>query len=196
MCACRNFPGAKPIAAKLFSKKGRVRLVMGKDGGLSGLVGGYRDWREVYARDTFNVPSGGATRETYYHQNQIAMYYALKRNADAMPDPKTGRNTAISTAFRFTAKPAFVVDPPVPLAVDQPPYPGGDKAMTERKRFLRPLPPAPLRLRWFASVNPKSRNKSPTDSRPSRRLKPRIISRPRGVRSFSARMRWFSESPI
>jgi len=120
-------------------QKGRVRLVMNRDGSLSGLVGGYRDWREVYARDTFNVPSGGATRETYYHQNQIAMYYALKRNADAMPDPITGANTAISAAFRFTARPAFVVDPPRPLAVDQPPYPGGDKAMTERKRFLQAL---------------------------------------------------------
>ena len=42
-------------------QKGRVRLVLNKDGGLSGLVGGYRDWRDVYGRDTFNVPSGGAT---------------------------------------------------------------------------------------------------------------------------------------
>jgi hypothetical protein len=116
-------------------QKGRVRLVL-KDGGLSGLVGGYRDWRDVYSRDTFNVPSGGATRETYYHQNQIAMYYAIKRNADGLPDPKTGRNTAISAAFRFTARPAFVVDPPAPIGVDAPPYPGGDKAMTERARFL------------------------------------------------------------
>jgi hypothetical protein len=117
-------------------QKGRLRLTLNKDDGLSGLVGGYRDWRDVYNKDTFNVPSGGATRETYYHQNQIAMYYALKRNADAMPDPKTGRNTAISAAYRFTAKPAFVVDPPVALALDQPPYPGGEKAMTERERFL------------------------------------------------------------
>jgi len=116
-------------------QKGRVRLVLDKDGGLSGMVGGYRDWREVYGRDTFNVPSGGATRETYYHENQIAMYYALKRNADGIPDPKTGDNTAISAAFRFTAKPAFVVDPPIAIAVDQPPYPGGERAMTERKRF-------------------------------------------------------------
>jgi len=117
-------------------QKGRLRLTLNKDGGLSGLVGGYRDWRDIYNKDTFNVPSGGATRETYYHENQISMYYALKRNADGMPDPKTGRNTAISAAFRFTAKPAFVVDPPAPVAVDQPPYPGGDKAMTERARFL------------------------------------------------------------
>ena len=118
-------------------QKGRVRLVLNKDGGLSGLVGGYRDWRDVYNRDTFNVPSGGATRETYYHQNQISMYYALKRNADGIPDPKTGRNTAISAAFRLTARPAFVVDPPHPLTADHPPYPGGDKAMTERKYFLQ-----------------------------------------------------------
>ena len=137
MCACPLFPGARPIAAKCFSKRGRVRLTLNQDG-LSGLLGGYRDWREVYARDTFNMPSGGATRETYYHENQISMYYALKRNADAMPDAK-GRNTAISAAFRFTAKPAFVVDPPTPLAVNQPPYPGGDKAMTERKRFLQAI---------------------------------------------------------
>jgi len=116
-------------------QKGRIRLTLNKDGGLSGLLGGYRDWREVYARDTFNMPSGGATRETYYHENQISMYYALKRNADALPDSK-GRNTAISAAFRFTARPAFVVDPPAALAVVNAPYPGGDKAMTERKRFL------------------------------------------------------------
>jgi hypothetical protein len=117
-------------------QKGRVRLVLNKDGGLSGLVGGYRDWRQIYGLDTFNVPSGGATRETYYHQNQIAMYYALKRNADGIPDPKTGQNTAISAAYRFTAKPAFVVDPPIPLALDQPPYPGGERSLIERKRFL------------------------------------------------------------
>jgi len=118
-------------------RHGRIRLTLTRNGGLSGLVGGYRDWREVYGRDTFNVPSGGATRETYYHENQIAMYYALKRNADGIPDPKTGRNTAISAAFRLTARPAFVVDPPHPLTADQPPYPGGDKAMTERKYFLQ-----------------------------------------------------------
>lgn len=126
-----------------------MRLVLNKDGGLSGLVGGYRDWREVYGRDTFNVPSGGATRETYYHENQIAMYYALKRNADGIPDPKTGNNTAISAAFRFTAKPAFVVDPPVAIAVDQPPYPGGERAMIERSASGWPPPPA--------SSNPRSK---------------------------------------
>jgi hypothetical protein len=119
-------------------RKGRIRLTLNKNG-LSGLVGGYRDWREVYGRDTFNVPSGGATRETYYHENQISMYYALKRNADGIPDPRTGRNTAISSAYRFTARPAFVVDPPVALAVDEPPYPGGERSVIERQRFLHAI---------------------------------------------------------
>jgi hypothetical protein len=120
-------------------QKGRIRLTLNKNGGLSGVVGGYRDWRELYGRDTFNVPSGGSTRETFYHQNQISAYYALKRNADGLPDPKTGRNTAISTAFRFTATPAFVVDPPKPVAVQEPPYPGGERAVIERQSFLHAI---------------------------------------------------------
>ena len=91
------------------------------DGNASALIGGYRDWRDLYGKDTFNVPSGGSTRETYTHQNQIAAYYALKRNADGLPDPKTGRNTGISAAFRVTAKAAFVVDPKKPVVIDQPP---------------------------------------------------------------------------
>ena len=35
----------------------------------------------------------------------------FKRNADGMPDPSTGRFMGISTAYRITAQPAFVVDP-------------------------------------------------------------------------------------
>ena len=79
-------------------------------------------------------PSDGATRETYYHQNQIGMYYALKRNADAMPD-KNGQNTAISAAFRLTAVPAFVVDPAKPAELNQPPYPRGQRTVIRRQLF-------------------------------------------------------------
>lgn len=116
--------------------KGKLRLTLNKDGGLDGLAGGYRDWRDIYAKDTFNSPSDGATRETYYHQNQIAMYYALKRNADAMPDAH-GQNTAISAAFRFTAVPAYAVDPVTAAKVDEPPYPRGQRAYTRRDLFLQ-----------------------------------------------------------
>jgi hypothetical protein len=116
--------------------KGKLRLVLNTDGTLAGLAGGYRDWRDIYARDTFNSPSDGATRETYYHQNQIGMYYALKRNADAMPD-RRGQNTAISTAFRFTAVPAYAVDPVTAAKVDEPPYPRGQRTYARRELFAK-----------------------------------------------------------
>jgi hypothetical protein len=85
-------------------------------------------------RDTFNSPSDGATRETYYHQNQIGMYYALKRNADAMPD-RQGQNTAISAAFRFTGVPSFVIDPVKAAELNQPPYPRGQRTVIRRALF-------------------------------------------------------------
>jgi hypothetical protein len=114
-------------------RKGRVRMAMGQDGGLSGLLGGYRDYRDVYAKDTFNVPSGGQSRETTYYQNQIGFYYALKRNADGMPDSRTGEKTGISTAYRFVARPAFVVDPAGAVMI-QTAIPS-DRAERERAMF-------------------------------------------------------------
>lgn len=130
--------------------RARVRLQMTKDGGLSGLLGGYQDYRQVYAKDTFNVPSDGQSRETTYYQNQVGFYYALKRNADGLPD-KDGHNIGISTAYRFLARPAFVVDPRQPVVIDQPP--GSDRANIRRALFLRavttkaisPEPPRPRR---------------------------------------------------
>lgn len=114
--------------------KGKLRFAIKADGTMEGMAGGYRDWRDIYMRDTFNSPSDGATRETYYHQNQIGMYYALKRNADAMPD-KTGQNTAISAAFRFTGVPSFVVDPVKAAELNQPPYPRGQRTVVRRALF-------------------------------------------------------------
>jgi len=45
------------------------------------------------------------------------MYYAIKRNADNRPDPKTGQNMFISTAYRFIGRPAFVLDPAKPMGI-------------------------------------------------------------------------------
>jgi len=131
-----NFSWGETNRGDALFHKGKLRLVLHKDGTLDGLAGGYRDWRDIYARDTFNSPSDGATRETYYHQNQIAMYYALKRNADAMPD-RHGRNTAISAAFRFTAVPAYAVDPVMAAKVDEPPYPRGQRTYLRRELFAK-----------------------------------------------------------
>lgn len=100
--------------------QGIMRLAVNPDGTSTGLIGGYLDWRDFYGKDTFDTSSSAGTRETYYHENQVAKYYALKRNADGMPDPKTGQNTGISAAYRFTVRPAHVVDPGKAVAVDEP----------------------------------------------------------------------------
>lgn len=115
--------------------KGRMRLQMQPDGGLTGLTGGYQDFRVLYGRDTFNFPSGGQSRETTFYQNQIALYYSLKRNADGMPDPKTGENTAISITYRILARPAFVVDPQAQAVIDEP-LPS-DRAEIQRALFWK-----------------------------------------------------------
>lgn len=130
--------------------KGRLRLSLLADGTLSALLGGYRDYRDIYAKDTFNVPSGGQSRESTYYQNQIGFYYALARNADGLRDPKTGRNTGISAAYRFLAKPAFVIDPRTPVVINQP-VPS-DKADRERSLFwaavtTKAISPEPARRR-------------------------------------------------
>ena len=96
-----------------FFRQGKLRLIIRPDGTMTGIVAGYRDWRDVYNQNTF-AQSGGeqGVRE---HEDAIALYYALKRNADGLRDPVTGRFLGISTAYRFTATPAFVVDPARPV---------------------------------------------------------------------------------
>jgi hypothetical protein len=96
-----------------FFRQGKLRLVIKPDGTMTGIVAGYRDWRDVYNQNTF-AQSGGeqGVRE---HEDAIALYYALKRNADGMKDADTGRYLGISTAYRITATPAFVVDPAAPV---------------------------------------------------------------------------------
>jgi hypothetical protein len=95
--------------------KGRMRLTIDADGNVLGLIGGYRDWRDLYFENV--EAQGGATSETVYHQNSLAMYYAIRRNADANPDPKTGRNRDVSIAYRFLAVPAYVIDPATPAEI-------------------------------------------------------------------------------
>ena len=115
-------------------RRGRFSLRIAADGSATGLIGGYRDWRELYARMAFNVAVEGPFLEIPYHANLIAVYYALARNADAMPDG-VGRNSAISTAFRLTALPAFAVDPAHPLALAQPAP--SQRILQERAQFVR-----------------------------------------------------------
>jgi len=99
--------------------KARVRLRMTDDGGLEGLIGGYRDWYDYFripvgssghGWENGRGPTQGAVTEKYGHFNLVGFYYSLRRNADGIPNAD-GQNTAISVAYRYYLKPAFVVTP-------------------------------------------------------------------------------------
>jgi len=96
--------------------QGRLRLKIAADGQTAtGLLGGYRSWHELYAENTF--AQNGGEQGVREHEDHVALYYALKRNADGMPDPKTGQNMGISTAYRIGMTSAFVVDPDKPMDI-------------------------------------------------------------------------------
>jgi hypothetical protein len=81
----------------------RLRLKLHENGNLSGHIGGYEPWMNYYS---FLAIRGEANGQI----DLPGSYYALKRLADGVPDPKTGENTAISVAYYLEAVPAFHTD--------------------------------------------------------------------------------------
>jgi hypothetical protein len=90
--------------------KGKIRLNMSPDGhSATGLIGGYRNWRELYTENTF--AQDGGQQGIREHEDHVALYYALRRNADGMLNPKTGKYDGISSVYRIKLASAYVVDP-------------------------------------------------------------------------------------
>lgn len=85
--------------------KAQLKLKLNPDGSLKGILGGYHDWYQLY----WSYASSGWVEEHSASLDMPAYYYSLKRNADADPDPKTGENKSISTAYEIEAVPAFVI---------------------------------------------------------------------------------------
>lgn len=100
--------------------KGKIRLNIAADGlSAAGLIGGYRNWRDLYTEVTFGG-SNAAGAGTLGHTNkmdQVALYFALRRNADGMYNEKTGRHDGISAAYRIEMSSAFVVNPDQPMDI-------------------------------------------------------------------------------
>lgn len=82
-----------------------IRMTTNPDGSVHVLVGGYEPWMGFY----YGIADQGHIKEYATSINVPAVYYALKRNADYDPDPKTGQNRQISCAYFMDAVPAFVV---------------------------------------------------------------------------------------
>lgn len=96
------------LAAEYALRDARIRLELAEDGTLTGLLGGYwnvEEFYDIYARQASRL---GAFTVGF---RCPGMYGAVKKQADAYPDPQTGDCTAISTAFRLKGIPAFVIDP-------------------------------------------------------------------------------------
>ncbi|HET7085616.1 MAG TPA: hypothetical protein VFI23_12645 [Rhizomicrobium sp.] len=96
--------------------KGKVRLNMSADGlSATGLIGGYRNWRELYTENTF--AQDGGQQGIREHEDHVSLYYALRRNADGMYNEKTGKYDGISSVYRVKAASAYVVDPDKPMDI-------------------------------------------------------------------------------
>jgi hypothetical protein len=89
-------------------EKGRLRLEFQPDGTLRGFVGGYRPVFDVIVSPAL----GGAGSALVAGIDCAAEMAALRKYADGMRDPKTGKCTAVSSAMRIAAVPAFVTDLP------------------------------------------------------------------------------------
>jgi hypothetical protein len=90
-------------------RQGKLRLNIAADGqSATGLMGGYRDWRDLYAENTF--AQDGGQQGIREHEDHVALYYALRRNADGMYNAKTARFDGISSNYRLKMSSAYVVD--------------------------------------------------------------------------------------
>jgi hypothetical protein len=96
--------------------KGMIKLKLAPDGlSGTGLLGGYRNWRELYTENTF--AQDGGQQGIREHEDHVSLYYALRRNADGMYNEKTGKYDGISSVYRIKMASAYVVDPDKPMDI-------------------------------------------------------------------------------
>ena len=81
-----------------------LRLTPTEDGGLKGILGGYHPWLPIYT----SYALAGAAFEVNLSLDLPGMYYALKKMADADPDPATGQNRQISATYAMELIPAYL----------------------------------------------------------------------------------------
>jgi hypothetical protein len=94
-----HLEGEMPYYSEIGLTKAHWRVKQQPDGKLVGHWGGYMNWTPfVYM---FTARSGN-------NADTIGIYHAVKKMADADPDPKTGQNRSISATWRMEAVPAFI----------------------------------------------------------------------------------------
>jgi len=102
----------------LILEKAKARFRFLEDGTVEGLVGGYRDFYSQFRLLAGNGgTTSGAIRENLGRFNMSGVYYALRREADGLPDPVTGVNRGMSGAYSYRLVPAIVLTPDYKMAV-------------------------------------------------------------------------------
>lgn len=81
----------------------------------SGLMGGYLDYETWYNQ---LARSNSTHHLSYGDLSAPSFYKAMRRLADGYPDPKTGENTAISSALRATFTQVYILHPEQNVAAD------------------------------------------------------------------------------
>lgn len=92
--------GESQFYAVLRLTNAKVRLTLHPNGTVSGVLGGYQPWLDYYYYLAIRGENDGLV-------DLPGAYYAMRRLADADPDPATGENRAISAAYYIEAAPVF-----------------------------------------------------------------------------------------
>jgi hypothetical protein len=101
-------PGARyGFGQDLILEKPQVRLTLKPDGKLSADMGGYRNWRYMYA----GLASAASAAEQPGGYQFAALWYNCEKMADWKPPGVKGPNTHISMFYTLDAVPAFVITP-------------------------------------------------------------------------------------
>jgi hypothetical protein len=95
-----SIEGEPPLIHQLDLTRAQLRFSMrSPDRRIAGWLGGYVKWVDIYFQTAVSTAS---------YVDEAGLYYALRRLADADPDPKTGQNQRISVTYRIEATPIFL----------------------------------------------------------------------------------------
>jgi len=103
-----NYRSAGYVDTDFYVRGARLSLEPQPDGSVKGKIGGYYDVETLY--DGF-IRQPMVVTSVLLGYSCPAVYEALNTLADGYPDAKTGQCSAISTALRIEAIPAFVIHP-------------------------------------------------------------------------------------
>jgi hypothetical protein len=90
----------------------RMQVKLISTGG-TGLIAGYTDLENWYRQ---TLRSSSTHHQAYGQVSLPSVYRALRKAADGHPDPKTGENTALSSALEVTLTQVHIIHPDRPVA--------------------------------------------------------------------------------